>query len=136
MDNVRFDEIGYWSEIKLDIVRKYAQAYSNVLAHETRIRRYIHVDAFAGAGVHVSKRTGEFVSGSPLNALNVQPPFSEYHFIDLDGDKAEHLRQLAGDTPNVFVYNEDCNSVLLGKVFTRADTAIIIARSVCWTPTP
>ena len=120
MSERRYDEIGYWSEIKLDIVREYAQAYSTVLAKQTRIRKYLYIDAFAGAGVHISKQTGEFVPGSPLNALNVQPPFSEYHFIDLDGDKAEHLRQLAGDAPNVSVYNEDCNSVLLGKVFTRA----------------
>ena len=27
-----FDEIGYWSEIKLDIVKEYAQAYSKILA--------------------------------------------------------------------------------------------------------
>jgi three-Cys-motif partner protein len=120
MNDVRLDEIGYWSEIKLEIVRKYAQAYSNVLSKERRIRKYLYIDAFAGAGVHISKQTGEFVPGSPPNALNVRPPFSEYHFIDLDGDKAENLRQLAGDAPNVSVYNENCNSVLLGKVFTRA----------------
>jgi three-Cys-motif partner protein len=120
VDDVRYDEIGYWSEIKLDIVRKYAQAYSTVLANETRIRKYLYIDAFAGAGVHISKQTGEFVPGSPLNALNVRPPFSEYHFIDLDGNRAEHLRQMAGDAGNVSVYNEDCNHVLLGQVFTRA----------------
>jgi three-Cys-motif partner protein len=120
MGGVRLDEIGYWSEIKLDIVRKYAQAYATVLANDHRIRGYIYIDAFAGAGMHISKRTGEFVPGSPLNALNVAPPFSEYHFIDLDGDKAEHLRQLAGDAPNTHFYNEDCNSVLLNKVFARA----------------
>ena len=27
-----FDEIGYWSEIKLDIVREYAVAYSTILS--------------------------------------------------------------------------------------------------------
>lgn len=29
---LQFDEIGYWSEIKLDIVREYAAAYSRILA--------------------------------------------------------------------------------------------------------
>ncbi len=120
MNDVRYDEIGYWSEIKLDIVRKYAQAYSTVLAKQKEIRKYIYIDAFAGAGVHISKQTGEFVVGSPLNALNVQPAFNEYHFIDLDGDKAAHLRQLTCDAPNVKVYSEDCNEVLLRKVFPRA----------------
>jgi len=120
MSNVRFDEVGYWSEIKLDIVREYAQAYSTVMAKQECIRKYLYIDAFAGPGVHISKQTGEYILGSPLNALNVQPPFSEYHFIDLDGDKAEYLRRLVGDNQDVFVYNEDCNSALLRKVFSRA----------------
>jgi three-Cys-motif partner protein len=38
----------------------------------------------------------------------------------LAGDKAEHLRRLTNEAANVSVYNEDCNSVLLGQVFTRA----------------
>ncbi len=120
MSGLRYDEIGYWSEIKLDIVREYASAYSKIMANQESIRRYIYVDAFAGAGVHISRQTGEFVFGSPLNALNVQPPFSEYHFIDLDGDKAEHLRQLLSDDPRVSVYQGDCNQVLLQHVFPRA----------------
>lgn len=120
MNGFRFDKIGYWSEIKLDIVREYAQAYSTVMARQTAIQKHLYIDAFAGAGVHISKQTGEYIPGSPLNALNIVPPFSEYHFIDLDGDKAEHLRQLAGDDPRVSVYQEDCNAVLLNRVFPRA----------------
>jgi len=27
---MRYDEIGYWSEVKLDIVREYAAAYSDL----------------------------------------------------------------------------------------------------------
>ena len=119
MTDPRFDEIGYWSEIKLEIVREYARAYSTVLAKQPAIRRYLYIDAFAGAGIHVSRRTGEFVSGSPLNALNVQPRFSEYHFIDLDGDKAEYLRALVKNDPAVRVYEGDCNSILLNEVFPR-----------------
>jgi len=120
MDEPKYDEIGYWSEIKLEIVRKYAQAYSTILSRQPYIRKYIYIDAFAGAGEHISKRTHDFVPGSPLNALNVQPPFSEYHLIDLNPDKVNNLRQLTADSPNIFVYNEDCNSVLPAKVFTRA----------------
>jgi len=120
MSEVRYDEIGYWSEIKLDIVRNYAEAYSKVMAKQECIRRYIYVDAFAGAGVHISKQTGEFVLGSPLNALNVQPPFGEYHFIDLNGGKAENLRQLVGSDPTVSIYEEDCNQALIQKIFPRA----------------
>ena len=120
MNTVRLDEIGYWSEIKLDIVREYAQAYSTVLAKQQHIRKYLYIDAFAGAGVHISKQTGEYVPGSPLNALNVQPRFGEYHFIDLDGDKAGHLRQYLGNDPTVSIHQGDCNSILLREVFPRA----------------
>ena len=117
---MRLDEIGYWSEIKLDIVKEYAQAYSTVLSKQASIRRYLYVDAFAGAGLHISRRTGEFIPGSPLNALNITPQFTEYHFIDLDGGKAKHLRQLASDNPRVTVHEGDCNSILLDEVFPRA----------------
>ncbi len=50
----------------------------------------------------------------------MEPPFSEYHFIDLDGGKADHLRQMTCDIPNVSVYNRDCNEALLQEVFPRA----------------
>ncbi len=43
---MRFDDIGSWSEVKLEIIRKYAAAYSSILAHQRRL----HYDAFAGAG--------------------------------------------------------------------------------------
>lgn len=62
----QFDHIGYRSQVKLEIVRKYAEAYSRILAAQT------------GPGVHISKTSGEFVPGSPLNALLVQPPFCGY----------------------------------------------------------
>ena len=119
MAGARLDQIGYWSEIKLDIVRKYAVAYSTVLAKQWGIRSHAYVDAFAGAGTHISKTTGDFVSGSPLNALLVQPPFREFHFIDLDGGRAKRLQTIAGDRANVFVHEGDCNNVLLETVFPR-----------------
>jgi hypothetical protein len=30
--HAEFDEIGYWSEVKLEIIKKYAAAYSTILA--------------------------------------------------------------------------------------------------------
>lgn len=42
MSDIRFDEIGYWSEIKLDIVRDYAQAYSTIMAKQDVIRKYLY----------------------------------------------------------------------------------------------
>ena len=114
-----FDEIGYWTEIKLDIVRDYAKAYSTILA--TKPFSYAYIDAFAGSGVHLARDTHEFVPGSPLNALRIEPPFDDYFLIDLDGDKVEQLRALPEikERPEVRVIHGDCNRVLLREVFPK-----------------
>jgi len=70
-------------------------------------------------GAHVSRTTGQVIEGSPAVALRVEPPFSHYHFIDLDGKRAEELRRLAGDRKDVTIYKGDCNSVLLEEVFPQ-----------------
>lgn len=118
---VKYDEIGYWSEVKLDIVREYAAAYSKILAAQKNpTLHHVYIDAFAGAGIHVSKTTGEFVKGSPMNALLIKPPFKEYHLIDLDSNKVDSLRSIAAEYPNVTVHEGDCNKLLLESVFPRA----------------
>jgi|SRR4051812_31564345 len=116
---IRYDEIGNWTEIKLDIVRKYASAYSVILHNQQAIKRHVYIDAFAGAGKHISKATNEFVTGSPMNALLVQPSFSEFHFIDLNREKVKALSELAGERPNVSVHEGDCNEILLNQVLPR-----------------
>jgi three-Cys-motif partner protein len=119
-DLSQFDRIGYWSEIKLDILRAYASAYSTILAAQKSPSLYhVYIDAFAGAGAHLTKSTDEFVLGSPLNALNVRPPFREYHLIDIEPEKIESLRELTARSDNVFIYQADCNTILLEKVFPR-----------------
>jgi three-Cys-motif partner protein len=94
MEDWEFDEISYWPEVKLDILREYASAYSTILAAQENPKLYhVYIDGFAGAGVHLSRERGDLVIGSPLNALSIKPPFNEYHFIDLNGDKVESLRK-------------------------------------------
>jgi three-Cys-motif partner protein len=119
MPEIKLDEIGYWSEIKLDIVKKYAAVYSTIMSKQPSIRGYYYIDGFAGAGVHLSKSTKEFILGSPTNALNITPPFIGYHFIDLDGNKAKLLKELSKNNPeaNVSIYEGDCNKILLEKIF-------------------
>jgi len=108
-----YDIIGPWSEIKLDIIREYASAYSKIISSQTRPQfRHVYIDAFAGAGKHISKNTGDFVPGSPLNALRVRPPFTEYHFIDLNCAKVQSLVDEAGKKPNIHIHEGDCNVVL------------------------
>lgn len=105
-----YDEIGYWSEFKLEIVRKYATAYSTIMSKQRF--HHFYIDAFAGRGIHLSRASGEFVPGSPLNALLIQPPFERLYFIDADGGRADGLREMSEDRSDVMVYEGDCNSIL------------------------
>jgi three-Cys-motif partner protein len=119
-ERLKLDEIGYWSEIKLDIIGEYAKAYSTILTAQENPRFYhVYIDAFAGAGVHLSKDSGEEIPGSPQIAVNTDPPFREYHFIDLNKLKVENLRKLFANRPNVTIYEGDCNTVMLEQVLPR-----------------
>ena len=124
MKRLKYDQIGYWSEVKLDIIKEYASAYTRIMAvQKDPSFSYIYIDAFAGAGRHISRKTGQFVPGSPLNALNIEKPFHEYHFIDLNDLKVGELESLAGERKHVFIYNGDCNKILLEEVLPLADYA-------------
>jgi len=65
-----FDEIGVWSEIKLEIVEKYGSAYTTAFANSPNLTKF-YIDAFSGAGVHISKRDGSQIEGSPSRALKI-----------------------------------------------------------------
>jgi three-Cys-motif partner protein len=120
IDQFQFDRIGYWSEVKLEILKKYAKTYSTILAAQKKPSLYhVYIDAFAGAGVHLTRATQDFIPGSPLNALNVRPPFREYHLIDIEREKVESLRKLIGQRNDVTIYEGNCNQILLEKVFPR-----------------
>ena len=110
-----YDEIGPWSEVKLDILREYAAPYSKLVSEYGLYHHYI--DGFAGPGSHISRTTGEPVDGSPLNALRTVPPFREYHFIDADPARTDQLRNYADGASNVHIYAGDCNKILVNTVF-------------------
>lgn len=113
---VEYSEIGTWSEAKLELIRKYGKAYSTILSKRPNLT-HAYIDAFAGAGMHVSRKTGELVQGSPVQALEINPPFGEYHFIDVNGKKVEALRRTVGDRAGVKMYQGDCNELLLDQIF-------------------
>ncbi|MCI0531486.1 MAG: three-Cys-motif partner protein TcmP [candidate division Zixibacteria bacterium] len=116
--SVHIDIINKWSEIKIEIVEKYARAYSRILSTQKTARFYhVYIDAFSGAGKHFSKTSGGLVEGSPLKALSVTPPFKFYHFIDLDRDKVDLLKSEVGARKDVKVYSDDCNDLLPNVIF-------------------
>src|SRR5271156_6857792 len=112
MAKFKSDEIGPWSEIKLEIIEKYAAAYTKILSNAPVKLKYELIDGFSGAGEHISKSTKKPIEGSPVRALKVVPPFNHYHFIDLDGEKAAYLREITNGFPDVTVHHGDCNQLL------------------------
>lgn len=116
-NGVKLDEIGSWSEVKLDILRRYATEYSKIMAgQKAKVPAFRHwyIDGFAGAGSHISRESGDEIPGSPKIALSVEPPFDGYMFVDMDPTRAAGLRELDGwNGRRVTVEEGDCNEVLL-----------------------
>ncbi len=117
LDNFQFDEIGRWSELKLEIVEKYGAAYTTAFAGERGrgLKKY-YIDAFSGAGVHLSKETGRQVEGSPARALKVRPPFDRFYFIDLNPEKTAYLSTLCDGRRDVEIITDDASSYLTQKL--------------------
>jgi len=115
---MKFDEIGHWSEIKLEIIKDYAGEYSKILSNQKNLN-HVYIDAFAGEGMHFSRESGELIKGSPLVALNIQPPFNKFYFIDVDKHKIEQLKELGRGYNNVIFINGDCNVILINDVFPK-----------------
>ena len=117
---LKLDEVGYWSEIKLDIIRRYAKEYSTILAAQKKPKLYhVYIDAFAGTGVYLSRTSWKEVVGSPLIAAQTAPPFREYHFIDLDGHRVAHLGKLFAGRPEIHLYEGDCNEIMHREVLPK-----------------
>ena len=109
----KFDEVGEWSILKLDIIEKYGSAYTRAFSGERGqgLKKY-YIDGFSGAGQHVAKRTGKPVEGSPTRALKVTPPFDKFYFIDLDKGKTDYLQMQCEGRKNVRIVNDDANIFL------------------------
>lgn len=101
---------GVWTEQKLECVRKYLHAYSTIMNKQTF--NFAYIDAFAGTGYRElildeetnwslfpeldSQEVVNFRQGSVRNALEIQPPFNKYIFIEeksVNFTKLERLRE-------------------------------------------
>jgi three-Cys-motif partner protein len=112
---LKFDKIGVWSELKLDIVEQYGAAYTKTFNKSPNLKKF-YIDAFSGPGTHISKRTGQPVEGSPSRALKVKPPFDHFYFIDLEADKTAYLKELCAGRSNVTIKTGDATQLLTQEV--------------------
>jgi three-Cys-motif partner protein len=106
-----FDEIGYWSELKLEIIEKYGSAYTSAFKGTKGLKKY-YIDGFSGAGVHLSKTSKAQVEGSPARALKVSPPFDAFYFIDMNPQKTSYLQKLCAGRTDVHIHTGDSNAYL------------------------
>jgi three-Cys-motif partner protein len=114
--DLKFDEIGYWSELKLQIVQEYGSAYTKAFSGAGKGLKKYYIDAYSGPGVHISKSTKDRVEGSPSRALKIVPKFDHFYFIDIREDKTDYLEQLCGQRPDVSIYTEDSGPLLTEKI--------------------
>jgi three-Cys-motif partner protein len=123
---------GAWTQKKLDALRKYLKAYTRIFKGNARRARFFsisYVDAFAGTGSlkipelgpllayspELEENEKEYRKGSVRRALEVDPPFDNYIFIEKDFKKCQELDAIATDFRNrkIRVLNQDANSALL-----------------------
>ena len=120
---------GEWTDLKLEVMSAYFGAYARALRNQTFVRWY--VDAFAGTGERVSGRAmqgdtsevlfGEFEEsvtrakqGSVRVALEIEPPFQRYLFIERSRDHVARLNSLRKEYKGrlIDVVTGDANSEL------------------------
>ncbi len=112
---------GSWTEDKLARVRGYLGAYTTIFTTNERARHFrtSYVDAFAGTGARTDRSAAaleqaegtlfedaeadpearSFKRGSARAALEVEPPFDSYVFVDRNPAHAEQLRTLGEEYP-------------------------------------
>lgn len=69
-------------EMKYPLLRKYFNAYTIVVSNY--FPRFFYIDGFAGTGKCREEHYGKEVDGSPLIALQLKYPFTDYIFIELN----------------------------------------------------
>lgn len=114
---------GPWTQRKLDVVREYLKLYANALKNQPFQR--IYIDAFAGTGDRSEKRRAtlplldlpEFdavAKGSARLALDIEPPFHRYIFVERASRRASELTALKLEFPSreIEIRNEDANDAI------------------------
>lgn len=113
---------GTWTEQKLEILRRYLDAYTTALKDQPF--QLIYVDAFAGAGSW-KPRSGydsvdyadfqELRDGSPRIALQIQDkPFDRLMFVEKDAEQAKKLAGLRREYSNrdIKIRRDDANTAI------------------------
>jgi three-Cys-motif partner protein len=127
---------GDWTEEKLNRVRKYLVAYATIMSKYKF--RYAYIDAFAGTGYRelkeddepstlmlpelVEQESKKFFDGSARIALQTEPRFTKYIFIEKDESKITELNKLKGEfsslANDIIIVQSDAN-IYINKLCTK-----------------
>lgn len=104
---------GDWTEQKLECINKYLSAYTKIMNNQSF--NFAYIDAFAGTGYRKvmlddninetmfpelnSQEVVNFRQGSARNALEIQPPFDNYIFIEENKENFNELEKLTKEFP-------------------------------------
>jgi three-Cys-motif partner protein len=118
------DIIGHWSEEKLDLLSKYLKAYSVIMNEQKKswLRSYYYIDAFAGSVRPRAKEDEQrYIDGSPLRALQTEPKFDAYWFIDVSPRRVERVEGLREEFPDcvIEIHQGNCNEILCNQIVSR-----------------
>jgi three-Cys-motif partner protein len=122
---------GTWTEIKLKVLEKYLSAYAKIL-RKTQYYRFAYIDAFAGTGyvkdkskrphdnpllIEYDEEAKEYIKGSVKVALESEPHFDQYIFIELDQKKTDELKKMIKrEHPElenkITIRNDDANKII------------------------
>lgn len=103
--------VGPWVKRKLNFLKWYLPI------HTTEISKYFsqfyYIDGFAGSGKNRIENTDEIMNGSALIALDIDPPFTNYVFMEANGYYFFELREHIRDHPkypDIQTFFDDCNA--------------------------
>lgn len=118
---------GDWTREKLQMLEDYLSAYTTIMKEYPF--RFGYIDAFAGTGYIqeepdsgeqtlfpvVEEEERDFLKGSVRTALEVEPPFDAYVFIERDEETYEELVKIQDEYPekDIRCFNEDANDLLM-----------------------
>jgi len=135
---------GDWTAEKLNMVKRYLASYTTALKNQPF--RTAYIDAFAGTGYHTPRRqaksTGpvqaslpgippellekdsqEFIDGSARIALQVEPRFHKYIFIENNPGRFAELEKLKDEFPDkrndIALEPADANAYLQDLCYNR-----------------
>jgi three-Cys-motif partner protein len=83
------------------------------------LRKVGYIDAFAGSVRPRAKEDEErYIDGSPLRALQTEPQFDGYWFVDLSPRRIERVQRLRTEFPScaINVHQGNCNEILCNEI--------------------